>query len=301
MSDNDLLRRYLLGELPEGEERSMEERLLRDDELSELAEATESEILEDYARGSLSPAQRRRVETFLASSPSGRLRLAVVQGLSKLAAQPDNVLPFRRPDLSRPAHRFAAIAAMLAIAAASLMLIPLRRDLPEQAAAIASPPQAQAPEIPGRTPTAQQPGPGVIAQNPAATTPTPAPLAPPAPPAPSLAPAVIQLALSTLRTVEGQEPPVLTFPTDRSAELQVLLGKTHAGYASYEVVVEDSTGEVAFRWEDLLPKTIDGRQALVLPIQAGEIRDGRYTARVLGSSGTTNEDVAFQEFQVRQP
>ena len=294
MSDNELLRQFLLGELPEDEERSMEERFLRDDELAELAEATESEILEDYARGSLSPAQGRRVEDFLASSPSGRLRLAVVQGLGTLAAEADNILPFRRPELSRPSHRFAAIAAMLAIAAASSMLIPIRRDLPDQTAAVVSPSR---PTVPGiRTPTPRQPGPGVIAQNPAAT-PTPSAQIP----SPSLAPTVIQLALSTLRTAEGQEPPALAFPTDRSAELQVLLGKTHEGYDSYEVVLEDSTGEAAFRWESLLPKTVDGKQALILPIQAGQIREGRYTARVLGSSETTVEDVAFQEFQVRQP
>lgn len=126
MRDEELLRRYLLEPLPEEDLQALERRLLQDEDLSDLAEAIESEILEEYARGELSPGERRRVADYLRSSPSGRVRLSVVQGLSTLAAEkkiPGNgrVLPF--PVLSRRTSRFAAIAAMLVMMLAGFWAI----------------------------------------------------------------------------------------------------------------------------------------------------------------------------------
>lgn len=115
MRDEELLRRYLLEPLPEEDLQSLERRLLQDDDFSDLAEAIESEILEEYARGELSPGERRRVAAYLRSSSAGRVRLSVVQGLSTLAAEkvPGNGRILLFPALSHRASRFAAIAAML--------------------------------------------------------------------------------------------------------------------------------------------------------------------------------------------
>lgn len=139
MRDEELLRRYLLGTLPEEDLQSLESRLLREETLPDLAEAIESEILEEYAGGGLSPGERRHVEDYLRSSPAGRVRLSVVQGLSTLAAETipvhGRVLPF--PNLSRPASRFAAIAAMLAMALGGFWAIGQRAvPGPEKAAVL---------------------------------------------------------------------------------------------------------------------------------------------------------------------
>lgn len=118
MRDEELLRRYLLGLLPEEELPALEKRLLEDDTLADLAEVIESEILEEYARGGLSPGERRRVADYLRSSPAGRVRLSVVQGLGTIAAEtkPGNgrVLTFPPPS-PRTTSRFAATGAVAAM------------------------------------------------------------------------------------------------------------------------------------------------------------------------------------------
>lgn len=257
MRDDELLRRYLLGDLPEGETEGMEQRLLREDSLSELAEAIESEVLEDYARGSLSPAQQDHVKRFLASSPSGRLRLAIVRGLGTLshgtgtiAAMPDNVRPFPRPDLSRPWQRFAAIAAMLVLAVVSFMLATIPPPIQPQTAGV---------------------------------------------------PVVLQLALSALRD-DQQKVQELSLPAGRSAELRIPLRDRDQGHASYQVVLEDGTGEEAHRWENLQARPVGGHPALVLLIKSGQLPEGRYTARIRGvDPGRVAADLAFQEFHVHRP
>lgn len=290
MSDNELLRRYLLGELPEDEERSVEERLLRDDELAELAEAIESEILEDYARGELSPAQRRRVDGFLASSPSGRLTLAVVQGLGTLAAEtrPDNVRPFVRPDLSRPMHRFAAIAALLAVAAASVVLVRIQPDLPDRIVAVPPAVETPVPIVPPgeHTPPETEPGPVEIAE-------TPAPV-----PSPSLPAVVIQLALSTQRD-PGQGTDPFDVAPGQAAELHIPLGAPEQGYRSYQVLLKVGQNEEVFQVQS---GTGEGKRLLVVPIPAGKLREGLYSVTVQGvDADGVLEDLVYQEFRVRQP
>lgn len=296
MRDDELLRQYLLGDLPEEETEAVERRLLQEDDLSELAEAVESEILEAYANGELSPERRARVERFLSSSPSGRLRLAVLSGLATLAAEPAvpaNVLPFPRPDLSRPLHRFAAIAAMLAIAVASFLLVPIRSDLPEQMAAAPAIPQPPAPRIPVSrpAPTLDKPGPILIAETPQ---PTPTP-------SPSLSFVLIQLALSVTRN-ESQEFLAFDVPADQIARLQIQLRERDKNYSSYQVILKDGLDEETRRWEALQPTATDGEQILVVQVPAGQLREGRYTATIQGITPEGDvDDLAFPEFQVRQP
>lgn len=296
MRDDELLRKHLLGDLSEEESEAVERRLLQEDDLSELAEAVESEILEAYAKGELSPERRARVKRFLSSSPSGRLRLAVLSGLATLAAEsavPSNVLPFPRPDLSRPLHRVAAIAAMLAIAVASFLLVPIRPDLPDQTATVPAIRQPRAPRVPviRPVPPLDKSGPVLIAETPQPT-PTPSP-------SPSFV--VIQLALSVARD-EGQESPGFDVPADQIARLQIQLRERDKGYSSYQVILKDGLDEESQRWEALQPTATGGEQTLVVQVPAGQLQEGRYTATIQGITPEgIVEDLAFPEFQVRQP
>lgn len=100
--DDVLLRRYLLGELPEEETEAVEERLLHEDGLFELAEAVEGDLLAACARGELSQAEQERIQWRLASTPSGRSSLALAGDLTTVskefpAYRPEaKVLPFPR-------------------------------------------------------------------------------------------------------------------------------------------------------------------------------------------------------------
>src|SRR3569832_962282 len=95
-TDDELLRSYLLGQLPEDEADRLERRLLAEDELFELSEAVEADLLAEYAQGGLAPAERERVQRRLASSPQGRERLMLARSLSELAGRDRQtaVLPF---------------------------------------------------------------------------------------------------------------------------------------------------------------------------------------------------------------
>ena len=68
---------------PEEEADRLEQRLLAEDELFELAEAVEADLLAAADRGELTPAERERVQQRLAASPRGRERLALARVLER--------------------------------------------------------------------------------------------------------------------------------------------------------------------------------------------------------------------------
>lgn len=124
MKDEKILRRYLLGDLDAEQADELEQRLLREEDLFELAEAMEADLLDAVARRELSPVERGRIRRRLAASPEGRARLALVSGLIAASSQsipiPPEVRAFRL--LQRPWVRFAAVAASLLVVPAGLWL-----------------------------------------------------------------------------------------------------------------------------------------------------------------------------------
>src|SRR5215475_8548576 len=94
--NDELLRSYLLGKLPEEDADRLEGRLLAEDDLFDLAEATEADLLLAADRGGLVPEERERVMRRLASSPQGLERLALARSLGRAAAEQGNVKPFVR-------------------------------------------------------------------------------------------------------------------------------------------------------------------------------------------------------------
>lgn len=135
--ESGLIRRYLLGGLPEAEQEQFERRVLSDPEYREMVEIVEDELIEDYARGDLSEADRERfVEHFVATPPQAQ-KLQLVQALQQYAeaappppalltaeAQaggPDRTrqLPFWRARL--PRLRFALAAACVILLAVALI------------------------------------------------------------------------------------------------------------------------------------------------------------------------------------
>lgn len=83
--DEELLRRFLLGELGAEEAEAVERRMLEDDAFFEQAEAIERDVLADCARGGLTAAQKERVRCRLEASPEGQARLALAEDLTTLS------------------------------------------------------------------------------------------------------------------------------------------------------------------------------------------------------------------------
>jgi len=80
------VRNYLLGKLSDEDIRQFEERLLRQDDFIEQVLLIEDELIEDYARGTLSENERERFEQHFLTTPKRRRKLMIVRGLKNYAS-----------------------------------------------------------------------------------------------------------------------------------------------------------------------------------------------------------------------
>ena len=119
------IKSYLLGESEEAEARELEERLLRDDDFIEKTQLVEDELIEDYARGALSPRERQRFDEHFLSTPRRRRRLMLVEGMRHVAAKSVAPDPAPRPvvwlsSLLFPRWRAVVLAILLLSAGAGV-------------------------------------------------------------------------------------------------------------------------------------------------------------------------------------
>lgn len=292
MRDHDeLLRQYLLGRLETEERDLLEERLLREENLLEQAEAAEADLLDDYARGRLAPEERERVAHRLASSPKGRERLALIQGLGTIANEKNGrVLTFPPRELSR-FERAAALAAMLTLAIVSAWIGTRTTEL-------ASPPQVAETPAPAPSQPIRRPVP------PVAATPLPpreviAESTPPETPAPQpAAPLVLQLALTTLRG-EGEIPVRNVPPGTERVQLHLQLQEADKDYyASFQATVRGTGPEL--RAAGLEAREIGGRWTLVLDLDP-TLPEGMYEVEVSGVTAAGDvEPIATKEIEIQR-
>jgi anti-sigma factor RsiW len=77
IADDEVIVRYLLGELPAEEETGLERRYLADPALLDRIDAVEDDLIDDYVRDALPPEQREHFESrFLTAERLERVRLA---------------------------------------------------------------------------------------------------------------------------------------------------------------------------------------------------------------------------------
>jgi hypothetical protein len=295
MRDDDLLRRYLLGELSDEDTALLEARLIQNDDLFQRAEAMEADLLEEHAHGGLSADQRARIRRHLASSTATRSQLAVVRGLGTVAQEekPERRVltgPWGGKELSRPWLRGLAAAAMLAIAVGSVWMAGVTVPLPEEAEQVAEEtpapqvPQIRRPVPPVRPPAPPQETPDQVAQE------EPAPITPPA-----VVPYVFELALTALRGPEDGVKELRIPPGTEQVAVHLPLSPEDEAYPSFQVVLRDADGMELIRRTDLLPVKTGERSDLVLPVEAKLLRPGRYSVEVYGEG---DEPLGFPEFQV---
>ncbi|HWM93800.1 MAG TPA: hypothetical protein VN493_23780 [Thermoanaerobaculia bacterium] len=302
-NDDELLRRYLLGELSEEDVNRLEARLIQDDELFEEAEALEADLLDDHAQGLLSAPQRARIERHLASSFQTRSQLALARGLGAVARerQPGRTIltgPWGRKDLSRPSVRALAAAAMLAIAIGSTWIATQVIQQPEEQIAGETPaPPIPPSSAPAPTLPAETPEPVLITEETAEQVAEEEPS--PAPALPSPVTYAFQLAMTALRGAEDEVAELRIPPGTGRVDLQLPLNSEDEGYPSFQVVLRDAaTGEELVRLDDLQPTRTGGSATLVVPVDAKKLRAGRYSVEVYGGD---SEPLGFPEFEVPEP
>lgn len=82
--DDERLRKYLLGVLPEAERERLHELSVRDDELSGRLDAVENDLVDGYVRGELSQEDREQFKGFYLSSPKRREKVRLAEGFLAL-------------------------------------------------------------------------------------------------------------------------------------------------------------------------------------------------------------------------
>lgn len=299
---DELLRSYLLGELPEEEMDRLEQELLEDDELFDLCEAQEADLLAAYDRGELTTSDKERVQRCLISSPGGRKRLALAHSLNTLADQSSKtqpaqaaVVPLRQRGTPTPQFEVHwALAAAVLLAVIGLWLaIEGHQDksgAPTQMVTDTSTPAPQPrPVVPPRStdqitkaPAPQEPQPPPnLAQSDERT--------PPQPPAqPQHLSAVITLSLATLRGAEGVEKFLIPAGVEL-IEIQVDLEGLE-DYRSFDAAVKSGTKGTVWEKKGLTPKRLDWGTALVLEVPARHLTPGRYEVAVTAGAETLTQD-----------
>lgn len=297
MKDDAMLRQYLLGALNEEQADGLEQRLLVEGDLFELAEAVEEDLLMAAARGDLSPAERGRVLRRLASSPEGRARYALMRGLASFGRVPAEILAFQL--LSRPAVRAAAVAASLAFVAGGFWLA-TQTAMPRGANVIVEGlPAAPRSGPPGLAPAA--PPADRIAKHapaPPASSGHRAALGPGRSAQPEPAPLILQLALSTLRGSGGEsEPPAIPRGT-RRVEIRLPLMPDEPSTSFAAILRNASTGEEIRREERLAAQKVDGQEMVILSVPAADLAPGTYEVEVRGITEDEDDLLGKPTFEV---
>lgn len=286
-TDDELLRRYLLGTLPEEEAGLLEGRLLAEDGLFELSEALEADLLAACDRGELAPEERERVLRRLASSPQGRERLALARSLNAAAAAPAPVVAFpsRTQAHSRRTFQWLALAACLLMSVGLTWYALERQHGGESSPLIAREREAPASAVTSDVP-APPPLPPRIAreEHPPAAEPEPAKV-------------VCQLALMTLRGSESTKRLAVP-PGAGVVELQIGL-EGMEDLASFHVTVRSPRGETLLDKRGVEPRTLDGVRTLVVELPARRLPAGRYEIETQGTApGSEPEDLSPLSIEV---
>jgi hypothetical protein len=289
LQDDELLRSYLLGKLPDADADTLERRLLAEDDLFDLAEAVELDLLAAVDRGAFTAEEKKEVLRKLAATTRGRERLAFARSLNALATEnagQSNVTPFVRRTrvFPPPAIHWIALAASLAVLAGlGWFAWQNREQAPGTISHLGAPtpaatvqPQISATPIPVKTPGVN---PDRIAarKEPHRAGPT----------------AVLTLSFLTSRGAEERQRLELA-PDIRRVEIQIdAEGLDDA--KSFDVAVRSKDqGTSIVEKKELTPGKLSWGSGLVLHIPAERLPAGRYEIAVTPLGG----EATVQEFEV---
>jgi anti-sigma factor RsiW len=93
--DDELLTRYLLGELSSEEAERLDERSVADDEFSWRLTAVENDLVDAYVSGELSGKVLERFKTFYLASPKRREKVSFAQAILKIGNEPPPLVAAR--------------------------------------------------------------------------------------------------------------------------------------------------------------------------------------------------------------
>jgi anti-sigma factor RsiW len=290
----ELIKRYLLGELPESEQAALEDDYFADKAKYNQICQMEDKLMDDYARGYLSQAERQRFERHFLATPRRQAHLNFAQALTQLLDQPAVATPALSPVAAqdakaapllrrlsatvsgwqsflallrspRPTLGLAFVAAALVIVLGGLWFLNRNARVREQQVVTQRPPDATQQRAP--TPDQQ-----IIAQS---------------VPSPRSQPSTVFFALSlgAFRGSGSDQPPPLVIP--RGAELvRLQLKLTENVFPRYQVRLQTTEGKEVLNQQGLKARRTKSGDDLMLNIPAGKFSSGEYILALSGVSAT---------------
>ncbi|HEY0432090.1 MAG TPA: hypothetical protein VGC61_09735 [Pyrinomonadaceae bacterium] len=321
--DNEtLIARYLLGELPEEQQVEIEDRAFSDKDYLASITAVENDLIDEYAGGELSAADRQRFESRFLASAERRKRVEFAKALRTFVSESAGLEKKAVHDAPRwswrdsiyaflsglnPAARFAfAGAAILVIAAAAWLFVEtlrLRRQVTQLQAEKQSGQGLQQAleqerksneELNARLNQEKQQREQTdeslrqLTETTEATNPVPRPV-------------IASLMLLPGLSRGGGQKPNLDLSNDaRLVRLQIGIDPEEQ-YKSFAVELRTLAGRQVWNRENLSARTRRGTRAVGLTLPATVLKSGEYELRLRGlTEGGGSEDVGFYYFNVRK-
>jgi len=267
----EILLRYLSGELDDAESDAVEERLLSDDAFSNAMREARDELLEAYAAGKLDEQQRERIERALIATPEQRDAARFAGALRNHVHAGAGSDRLRQAAGKAKWSRWSGaglLAACLIIAvcgAAVWRRVHTAGPNSQPGQQVAS---AQAPS--GPPPSARAPG----------------------------QPAFVLL-LGINRTRSSDSVPRVVVPKGaRSLKVQILLRSSEYADA-YKVLVRNGSGKTQAQFYAVSPKELDSDKFLDLDLPITDLRSDLYTFSIYREKGSPSLITSYQARLVR--
>jgi hypothetical protein len=311
---DDIVMRYLFGELSETERARLEAEYFADAGTFNRLERFESDLIDDYARGRLGDQTRARFERAYLSNPNRRARLKFGEAL---AARLDQTAPGSLAAVSRRswwqkysswlkletrALAFSmAVALLLLVFGSGWLFIQSRRlrvELAQRDAAQAMQEQRAA-ELQRQIADEQKRNEELTAELQRASSPQ----IPPTQSSPAAAtPAFVTLLLAANGAKEPEiaRPPTLTIPKG-TKQVHVQLAVKDNDYPSYQIVLGAVAGPEIFKGQNLKPRISKSGAVFSLSFAASKLTTGDYMLTLRGVlQGGDFEDVSKSLFRVEK-
>jgi anti-sigma factor RsiW len=326
LSNEKLIARYLLGELPEEQQIAIEDRAFADHEYLAAITAVENDLIDEYVRKELSATDRQRFEDRFFASAERRKRVDFARALAQVkseAAVPERaVVVAPAPSWSwrdsfyaflnglNPAARFAVVAAMILLVVGAALFftetLRLRRQLTQlQAENQSRQNQRQAleqqieqerrrnEELNARLNQEKQQREQSdeslrqLSETGDATNPPQRPV-------------IASLTLLPGLSRGANQKPTMVLPDNaRLVRLQVGIDPEEQ-YKTFAVEVRTLSGRQVWIRENLAARNRRGTRAIGITLPATALKPGDYELRLSGTTeGSRTEDVGFYYFTVK--
>ncbi len=314
------MRRYLLGELSESEQASLEEKYFTDPQFFNQILKTESELVDGYVRGQLSNGVRQRFEQSYAVHPARSERVKFAAALAtRLDQIKESVSGAGQPTLpiswwqrllaslrgQRPTLRFSIAMATLVVMLGSVWFLAeirqRRRELAQTQAASESQQQIQRELSPQAAEEKRRAEELAAEQHRLQRSPQESPQPTPTQDVSSAPRSVtLVLAVGNVRGGNNGQTPMLIIPSN-TAQARLLLNLKENDYPSYQASLQRIAGAEVFSQRGVKPGRAKTGASFIFTVPARQLASGDYvfTLRGINPNGEV-DDLSKSLFRVEK-